>query len=73
MFSLKFGMFANKRFYPNLGNAALAVTNTERKFSMQWQGAQRCRCGGPRFDQSMIRLNAYRACARMRNERFYMF
>ena len=32
--------------------------------------ATRRRCGGPRFDQSRIRLNAYRACARMRNDRF---
>ena len=30
------------------------------------------RCGGPSFDQSMIRLNAYCVCARMRRDRFYL-
>ena len=37
------------------------------------QGNINCRCGGPRFDQSRIRLNAYRVCARMRSDRFYLF
>ena len=32
-----------------------------------------CHCGGPRYDQSRIRLNTYRACARMHSGRFYLF
>ena len=32
-----------------------------------------CHCGGPRYDQSRIRLNTYRACAHMHSDRFYLF
>ena len=39
------------------------IVNNSFKTSRKSKKFYSSRCGGPRFDQSMIRLNAYRACA----------